>query len=295
VGKTLLIVILIVIPVVNGIAQDPNLDKLEMWYDQGHYRLVLRKSNQLIKLDEYADHGLPHMWKALSIAGLGLKKSRNYSKPLEGSAHSYRDFLQKENASYYQETYYNEITNYQELFLNHIAELKKSRPKKAHQLFDVYRETFDGYMAYDEIVKSEIPEISKNISKGPNSRVRKHVVEEAKQYLGTPYKWGGSNKKGFDCSGYTSYVMAKNGINIPRMAQDQSTKAAKINIQSAQPGDLVFFGSGATVTHVGIVISAPGEELSMIHASSSKGIMISNIENSPYWKQRLLFTGSVIE
>ena len=76
-GKIWLIVILIVIPVLNGNAQDPNLDKLEMWHDQGHYRLVLRKSKQLIKLDEYADHGLPHMWKALSIAGLGLKKSRN--------------------------------------------------------------------------------------------------------------------------------------------------------------------------------------------------------------------------
>jgi len=291
----LLIVILIAIPILNGIAQDPNLDKLEMWHDQGHYRLALRKSNQLIKLDEYAEHALPHMWKALSIAGLGLKRSRSYSKLLEGSASSYKGFLQKENASYYRETYYNEIIDYQELFLNQIAELKKKRPKKAQRLFEVYRETFDGHMAYEDIVKSEKAEIAKNIPKGPNSSVRKHVVEEAKQYLGAPYKWGGSNKKGFDCSGYTSYVMAKNGINIPRMAQDQGAKVSKINIQNAQPGDLVFFGSGAKVTHVGIVISTPGEDLSMIHASSSKGIMISNIDKSSYWKQRLLFTGSVIE
>ena len=132
-GKIWLIVILIVIPVLNGNAQDPNLDKLEMWHDQGHYRLVLRKSKQLIKLDEYADHGLPHMWKALSIAGLGLKKSRNYSKLLEGSARSYQDFLQKENVSYYRKTYHNEIISYQELFLNQIAELKKSKPKKAQK------------------------------------------------------------------------------------------------------------------------------------------------------------------
>jgi cell wall-associated NlpC family hydrolase len=75
------------------------------------------------------------------------------------------------------------------------------------------------------------------------------VLGIAAQYAGVPYKYGGTSPQtGFDCSGYTQYVFAQLGKQLPRTAEDQ--RLAVTRVSTPQPGDLVFFGSPAY--HVGI-------------------------------------------
>lgn len=84
------------------------------------------------------------------------------------------------------------------------------------------------------------------------------IVNTANRYIGTPYVWGGTSPKGFDCSGFVQYVYAQNGISIPRNTTAQYKSGATISQDSLQPGDLVFFkgegGSAAAPGHVGIYI-----------------------------------------
>lgn len=76
------------------------------------------------------------------------------------------------------------------------------------------------------------------------------VVNIAKRYTGTPYVWGGSTPRGFDCSGLTSYVFRQVGKNLPRTARAQAGHTKRVS--NPRPGDLVFFGSPAH--HVGIYV-----------------------------------------
>ncbi|TNM61164.1 hypothetical protein FHN55_17185 [Streptomyces sp. NP160] len=78
------------------------------------------------------------------------------------------------------------------------------------------------------------------------------VLATASQYIGTPYRFGGTTPSGFDCSGYTQHVFAKNGISIPRTADAQMDASTRISASQARPGDLVFFVRGGRAYHVGI-------------------------------------------
>ena len=100
---------------------------------------------------------------------------------------------------------------------------------------------------------------------GPNVKVSANAagaVQLAKDYLGTPYVWGGDSTKGFDCSGLLQYVWAKQGVPIPRTTYDQFKQGQKISTGSLRPGDAVFFkGSDSKVVdgqllpgHVGMYI-----------------------------------------
>lgn len=109
---------------------------------------------------------------------------------------------------------------------------------------------------------------------------RNRIVSEAMKYLGGPYAWGGNTPIGFDCSGYVQYVLQQCGITIPRTTELQVQVGNYISKASLRPGDLVFLQNTyrTGVSHVGIYIG----NNQMIHASSSKGVTISNLTSNYY-------------
>ncbi|MBQ7344540.1 MAG: C40 family peptidase [Oscillospiraceae bacterium] len=114
------------------------------------------------------------------------------------------------------------------------------------------------------------------------SATRQHIVSNAKKLLGTPYVWGGTTPKGFDCSGFVQYVLDQSGITIPRTTAEQVKVGKLITKSDLLPGDLVFLKDTyrTGVSHVGIYIG----DGKMIHASSSKGVTTSDLSSSYYQK-----------
>ena len=169
-----------------------------------------------------------------------------------------------------------------------------------NQWYKVIYNTHIGYIRSDYLNLKEVPYENRASSKDPlffingkstgvtpsaaalNGNVvsTNTIVENAKKLLGTPYVWGGTSPSGFDCSGFTQYVMQLSGIQLPRTTTDQYKVGTYVAKSNLQPGDLVFlqntYRSG--ISHVGIYIG----EGKMIHASSSKGVTTSNLSSSYY-------------
>ncbi len=117
----------------------------------------------------------------------------------------------------------------------------------------------------------------------PPASTGAQIVATARKYIGVPYLWGGSTPKGFDCSGYTRYVFAAHGISLPRTTDTQWRTGTAVSKANLKEGDLVFFGDTyrAGISHVGIYVG----NNQFIHASSSKGVIITSMDNS-YWASR---------
>ena len=80
------------------------------------------------------------------------------------------------------------------------------------------------------------------------------IVSYAESFIGTPYRWSGTTPAGFDCSGFTQYVYAHEGIHIGRVTTQQENAGTQISVSQAQPGDLLFWGSKGATYHVGIYV-----------------------------------------
>lgn len=93
------------------------------------------------------------------------------------------------------------------------------------------------------------------VGTGPVDAKGASIVEVARRYLGTAYKWGGASPKtGFDCSGLLQWAAAQSGIKIPRTTYEQIKAGKVVSPNQLQPGDAVFFGSPGAPHHVGIAL-----------------------------------------
>ena len=118
------------------------------------------------------------------------------------------------------------------------------------------------------------------------SDVQMEVCEYARQFVGNPYRWGGTSlTKGADCSGFTLAVFSKYGVSLPHSSKAQANCGTRVDLSEVQPGDLIFYG-GKNIHHVAMYIGN-GQ---VVHAQSTKtGIVISSMYyNTPTRAVRVL-------
>ncbi len=125
------------------------------------------------------------------------------------------------------------------------------------------------------------------------------LMDEAMSHIGARYRSGSKGPSAFDCSGFTSYVFSRKGIQIGCSSRDQYARNTPISRSEMQRGDLVFFtspGSGRNVGHVGIVVDVDPmtHTFSFIHASSSGGVKISQ-SNEGFYSSRYVGVRRVVE
>ena len=122
-------------------------------------------------------------------------------------------------------------------------------------------------------------------AKAKEKSVEQIILDFSQEWMGTPYQIGGTTKEGIDCSAFTQVVYREAfEIDLPRRVRDQRKVGEVVAADSMKPGDLVVFKTGVFFTnkqHIGIYLS----DNKFIHASSSKGVTISSLEES-YWKKK---------
>jgi len=126
---------------------------------------------------------------------------------------------------------------------------------------------------------------------GSDDPRRAQLLTVAREQIGVPYRYGGTDPRGFDCSGLVHYTHDSLGLAVPRTADSQRRAARPVPVGELRPGDLLFFDVGAGKGwHVGIY-EGGGQ---FIHApSGGKRVSRARLDN-PYWRERLVAAGTYL-
>ena len=117
------------------------------------------------------------------------------------------------------------------------------------------------------------------------------VTSTALSLRGTPYRNGGADPAGFDCSGFVYYVFAQHGVTLPRTVLEQSRVGQQVAQDRLEPGDVIFFSTvSAGPSHVAIAIG--GDEF--VHAPSGAGQVRVERLSAPYWSTRFVIARRVL-
>ncbi|MFD2201511.1 C40 family peptidase [Shivajiella indica] len=134
-------------------------------------------------------------------------------------------------------------------------------------------------------------------SKKSASKNVEEVIQTARSYRGTPYRYGGTTRAGMDCSALIYQSFASIGIQMPRTSEGQSKLGKNVAEKNLQKGDLVFFATSKSrkkVTHSGIVTEVSGKGIYFIHSSTSLGVTEDNL-SSTYWNKAFLFGKRILD
>ena len=136
------------------------------------------------------------------------------------------------------------------------------------------------------------PPVTGNTKDSNDADLVARLIDGAYSWIGTPYRYGGNERSGTDCSGFVQRLFADiAAVNLPRNSRKQAEYCNKVNKKQIQPGDLLFFdGSsvGSGIGHVGLYVG----EGRMIHASTSRGVIVSGIDEA-YYDRRYRQAGRV--
>lgn len=174
-----------------------------------------------------------------------------------------------------------------------IAELEKLNPQIKNDLAIGTRliiHTSQEIEKLEEITPNEIkPMSAEGLSKS------ELVIATASSNIGTKYKSGGTDSDGFDCSGLMFSSFKTIAITLPRTSSEQATYGVKIDKNSAQKGDLIFFATNGsyTISHVGLITEVSENDIKFVHSSTSAGVIISSL-NEEYYDKRFVQINRVI-
>ena len=117
-----------------------------------------------------------------------------------------------------------------------------------------------------------------------------NIVATAITYSGTQYKFGGTTKKGMDCSGLVYVSLKENNIPFPRVSYQMANEGKRIKLKQVEKGDLLFFKTtknGKRINHVGLVVNVDGDDIRFIHSTSSRGVIVSSLREG-FWNHSFI-------
>ncbi len=146
--------------------------------------------------------------------------------------------------------------------------------------------------ACSTVKKSNDPPASTNAA---SMQLRKRIIDKAEKYVGTNYKYAGTSPgTGFDCSGFTSFVLKEFNVQVSSASAAQAKQGYKIPLDRAKPADLIFFGDSNRIQHVAMVVKRTKDGIICVHSTTSRGVIVENVSTSTYWKPKILFARDVL-
>lgn len=132
---------------------------------------------------------------------------------------------------------------------------------------------------------SNYPSLNEPNSRNSNSVLAENIIDYAMKFEGVRYKYGGTTKKGMDCSGLVTTAFSSEGISLPRSSSDIALSGDWIDIKEVQKGDLLFFATSKksrNINHVALVTHVNEGQVEFIHATTSAGVIVSSLAER-YW------------
>ncbi len=133
--------------------------------------------------------------------------------------------------------------------------------------------------------EKEIPKKTKSKRSKKAATKTDGIITSALAFSGVKYKYGGTTKKGMDCSGLLYVAFKEHNVNIPRISYVMANEGKRIKVNNVVKGDLLFFKTtkkGKRINHVGLVVAVKGNDIKFIHATTSRGVIVSSLREG-YW------------
>lgn len=139
---------------------------------------------------------------------------------------------------------------------------------------------------------------SKSVVKANKNNTTKvdKIVTNALQYKGVSYKYGGTTRQGMDCSGLIYVAYGSQNVQLPRVSRNMAKAGRKVAVSNVKKGDLLFFKTNKnsnTINHVGLVVSHKNGQIRFVHASTSRGVIVSTLSEK-YWKNAFVKATSIL-